>query len=643
MPADFVFPYPGMLGPSGFTRETSVDMWVPMAFSGPMATVQRVVDQSGQIPRGVHWLGAIGRMRPGVTAEQVQTDLGGVAQQLAQTFPQTNQGWGVTVVSAREQTIGTIRPALLVLLAGVGLVLLMSAVNVANLVFARSLAREKEQATRVALGASRARLVQHSIVESLLLALAGGVVGLAVMAWGVRLFVQLAPADLPRVAEISTDWRVVGATFALSLFTGAIVGLLPAFRAASVLPQSALQEHARGATAGRSHQRYRAGLLVAEVAFAVVLTMGAGLLLRSFVSLMNVKPGFDAAHLLTWQINLPERLRTADERRLFYRDLFGRLEQLPGVISVGGTTRLPLGSTSVSTSVEIEGRPTPPAGLPEVEFRRSLHRYFDAMSIPLVRGRGFTADDGPDTTPVAVINQTMARRLFPGEDPIGRHLRTGPAATGPWLEIVGVIGDVRHTGLEQLPAPEMYVSYLQNPPIAPFIVMRAEGDPAALADRVRAEARALDKDLPLFDLRTMTEVRSESVAQRRFIVLLVGAFGLLALILAAVGIDGVMAVAVGERTQEMGVRLALGARPSQLLSMLMLEAARLTTVGIVVGLALTAATMPMIRTQLFGVELTDPLIVAGVPIVLMTIAMMAAVLPALRAARVDPVQVLRKA
>jgi len=307
-------------------------------------------------------------------------------------------------------------------------------------------------------------------------------------------------------------------------------------------------------------------------------------------------------------------VQTADDRRAFYQQFFQRLEQIPGSISVGGTTRLPLGSTSVSTTIEIEGRANPPAGLPEVEFRRSLHNYFAAMGIPVIRGSGFVAEDGPNSPPVAIVNQTMARRLFPGQDPIGQHVRTG--TSGPWIEIVGLIGDVRHTGLEQVPAPELYINYLQNPPVAPFIVIRAEGDPAALADRVRAEARAMDKDLPLFDMRTMTEVRSQSVAQRRFVMLLVSAFGMLALLLAAVGIDGVMSVAVSERVREMGVRLALGARPSQVLAMVVVEAVRLAAAGVGLGLALTWATMPLIRTQLFGVKATDPLIFAVVPIVL---------------------------
>jgi predicted permease len=643
MPPDFVFPYPGMLGPAGFTRVTAVDMWVTMALDGQMAVVQRTRDQNGQLPRGVRWLGAVGRLRSQATLEQARADFSAVARQLEQTYPDTNKGWGTTLVSAREQTVGAIRPALLILLAGVGLVLLMAVVNVANLMLARSLARRKEFATRIALGAGRGRLVQQSIVESLLLAVAGGAVGLLFTRWGLALLVQLAPQDLPRLTEVSPDWRVVGATFSVALIAGAMVGLLPALAAADVDPNSALQENGRSATGSRSHRRYRGALVVAEVALAVVLTAGAALLLRSFVSVLSVNPGFEPDRLLTWQMNIPERLRTSDERRAFYRAFFERIERIPGVVSVGGTTRLPLGSTSVTTSLDIQGKPRAAADLPEVELRRSLHNYFAAMGIPILRGRGFTAADGPASPPVVVINQTLARRLFAGEDPIGQHVRTGAGANSPWMEIVGIIGDIRHSGLERAPAPELYITYLQNPPVAPFIVIRAQGDPAALADVVRAEARAIDKNLPLFDMRTMTDVRSESVAERRFIVLLVTIFGVLALVLAAVGVDGVMSVAVSERTQELGVRLALGAEPRAVVRLVIAQAGRLALAGVALGLALTWAAMPLLRSQLFGVRPNDPVTLAGVPAVLLTVALVAALIPARRAAHVDPVQVLRKA
>ncbi len=641
MPPDFIFPYGGMLGPSGFSRVRTVDMWVPMVLQGPVAVVQRTVDERGQLPRNVHWLGAIGRMKPATTVDQVRADLSAVARQLEQSYPDTNTDWGVSVVPAHEQTVGSVRPALLMLLGCVGLVLLMAAVNVTNLVLARSLARQTEQATRVALGASRSRMRQQSLTESLLLSIAGGALGLLLGRLGVQLLLALAPSNLPRLTEVAIDWRVITATFGLSVLTGLIVGLLPALSAASTHPQGVLQEQGRGNTGSALRRRLRGGLVVAELALAVVVTASAALLLRSFVSLLNVDPGFQPQHLLTWQMNLPTRLQTADERRAFYLDFFTRLQSLPGVTAVGGTTRLPLGSTSVSTSVSIEGRSRPAAEAPEVEFRRSLHNYFEAMGIPILRGRGFTADDLPTTPPVAVINDTMARRLFPGESPVGQRVRLGPSPTSGWVEIVGVIGDVRHLGLEREPAPELYVHYLQNPPVNPFIVIRTARDPAVLTELVRAEARAMDKDLPLYDIRTMMDVRSASVAERRFILLLVGVFGVLALALAAVGVYGVMSVVVTERTREMGVRLALGARASQVLGLVVGQAARLALLGVAIGV-LTAMTLaPLLASQLYGVRPIDPVTFAGVPVVLITIATIAALVPAVRAMRLDPIAALR--
>ncbi|MEQ1911264.1 MAG: ABC transporter permease, partial [Vicinamibacterales bacterium] len=604
-PPDLVFPYPGMLGPSGFTRVTAVDMWVSMAFEGPMAAEQRTVDANGVPLRDVRFLGAIGRRRAGVSIDQVRTDLGAVARQLEAEHPQTNKGWGATINSAHDQTVGGIRPALLLLLGGVALVLLMATVNVANLMLSRSLDRNRELVARVALGASRARLLQQAFTESLLMTSVGGVLGLAVGWSCIRLLTALAPGDIPRLSDIVLDWRVAAVTMGIAVLTGLLIGVLPAATAASVSPQSVLQEYGRGTVGSRRHRRYRAGLLIAEVSFACVLTIGAGLLLRSFQSVLDVDPGFATDRLLTWQMNVPDHFRSADERRAFYRDFFGRIEQLPGVVSVGGTTRLPLGSTSVTTRLEIQGRPLAPADLPEVEFRRALHQYFEAMRIPVVRGRGFNVNDGPAAPPVVVVNGALAQRLFPGVDPIGTFVRTGP--NSPWMEIVGVIGDVRHSGLEQQPAAEMYIPYLQNPPVAPFIVVRTTGDPAALVAGVRAEAQRMDKDLPLFDMRTMEAVRSDALAQRRFITLLVLLFGAMAVVLAAVGVRGVVAVWVNERMHDMSVRLALGASPRQLWRMVMLHAGRLTSVGLIAGLALTWMGMPLLGTMLFGVAPTDAL------------------------------------
>jgi predicted permease len=639
MPPDFVFPYPGMLGASGFTRVTRVDLWTSMVFAGPMAAEQRTVDATGAPVRGLRMLGAIGRLRAGVSIDQARGDLSAVARDLEREYPSTNAGWGTSVASVRDQTVGEIRPALLLLFVGVGLVLLMATVNVANLLLSRSLERRAEYATRIALGAGHGRMLRQSIVESLVLTLVSGTFGLALGLMGIRMLTSVAPADLPRLSDIAPDWHMVLVTLLCALVVGVLIGVLPAVGAATTDPQHALREQARGAIGSRAQRRYRTVLMATQVAVACVLTIGAVLLLRSFASVMKVDPGFNPDRLLTWQMNIPERLATPAERRAFYADFFERIEHLPGVVSVGGTTRLPLGSTSVTTTIDIEGRPVTEARRPEVEFRRALHHYFEAMQIPVRRGRAFDERDGPDAPPTIVINETMARRLFPGEDPVGRRVRQGTSS--PWMEIVGVIGDVRHTGLEDAPPPEMYISALQNPPVAPFIVIRTTGQPGALADVVRAEAQRMDRDLPLYDMRTMDDVRSASVAQRRFIVLLVGLFGAVALVLAAVGIDGVIAVAVSERMPEMSLRLALGADPGQLWRMVVAQSARITVVGLAAGIALTWLAMPMIRGQLFGVQATDPLTFAAVIGLFLAVAIVAAFMPARRAAHAQPADALR--
>ena len=639
MPPDFVFPYGNMFGPSGFTRVTSVDMWLPLAYSGPQAAAHRMLTSAGQVTRSIHWFGSIGRLKSGVTAATAEADLKTVAAQLEHTYPATNKGWSATVVPTIDQTVGSVRSALLLLLGGIAAVLLMAAVNVANLMLARSVAREKELATRAALGAGRGRLIQQCLTESLMFAFAGGGAGLIVMQLGIQGLLAMAPADLPRIDEVTVDLRVLSVTLVTAIVTGIVVGLLPAFSSATIDPRATLQDHSRGAAGGTNRRRARGILVVAEVALAVALTTGAGLLIRSFVSVMNVDPGFKPEHLLTWQMNIPTRLTSPDDRRAFYRDFFARMQALPGVEKVGGTTRLPLGSTSVSTVIEVDGRPTSDAAQSEVEFRRAMHDYFDAMGIPVLRGRGFTSDDGPMAPGVAIINQAMAKRFWPNADPLNQHIRMG--ATQPWLTVVGIIGDVRHTGLEEVPRPELYVNYLQNPPVGPFIVIRTAGDPGALAETVRSEARALDKELPLYDIRTMQALRSETVAQRRFVMILVGVFGALALGLAAIGVYGVMTVIVGERTREVGVRLALGAEPKALLLMIVGQAAKLAALGVLIGVAVVIPAASLLSSQLYGVDALDPSTFVAVIAVLMATAGLAALMPACRAMRVDPVTALR--
>src|SRR5688500_7814163 len=398
-----------------------------------------------------------------------------IADQLAQAYPTTNKGWSATVVRSIDQSVGGIRPALMILLAGIGFVLVMASVNVANLLLARSIAREKELATRAALGAGRARIARQLLTESVLFATVGGLVGLIVMWWTIQALVALAPADLPRMNEVGVDWRVLLAAAVTTMVTGVLVGVLPAMSSASVNPQASLQDASRGSVGGSMRRRARSALVVAEVALAVAITTGSVLLLRSFVSVTNVDPGFETSQILTWQMNLPQHLTNNNDRLAFYRTFFERMEALPGVVSVGGTTRVPLGSTSVSTTVQIEGRPVPAAELPEVQFRRAMHNFFETMGIPLRKGRTFTAEDTATAPPVAVINETMARRLFPNQDPIGQHVRMGPNPSGLWTTIIGVIGDIKHGGLEEEMQPEMYISYLQGAPIGPFIVVRTAG------------------------------------------------------------------------------------------------------------------------------------------------------------------------
>ena len=359
-----------------------------------------------------------------------------------------------------------------------------------------------------------------------------------------------------------------------------------------------------------------------------------------FQKALDVNPGFRVDHLLTLEMNLPQRLTTPEARRAFYATFFERVTAVPGVISAGGTTRIPLGSTSVSSSVEIEGRAVPVAERPAVEFRRALADYFATMGIPVVRGRVFTAADGPTAPPVAVVNETLARTVFAGEDAVGKHVRFGPAPSGPWTTIVGVVGDVRHRRLDADPEPEVYISGMQNPPVAPFIAVRTSGDPAELAGTLRTVARQIDPTLTLYDLRTMSDIRSDSIAEQRFILLLIVSFGALALTLAGIGVYGVMSLAVAQRTQELGIRMALGAGPARLVAMILRDALNLSAAGVGFGILAALALSPFLASQLYGVRPVDPPTFAAIAGLLIAVAFLAALLPARRAIRIDPIQAM---
>jgi predicted permease len=636
MPADFVFPYKTMLGPSGFTRSSDVDAWLPLEF---VAADTRATGLA-PLTRSVRLLSIVGRLKPGVTVRQADAEVRGIAGQLASSYPASNRVVGASVVALHDQAVGAMRPALGLLLGGVGFVLLMACVNLANLLLARSSVRQREMAIRAALGAARMRLVRQTLIETLLLALAGGTLALLAVGWSMSALLALAPGDMPRLAEVHPDRVVLLFTFGLSLVTGLAIGMVPGLAATRPAVQTTLKDAGRGATAGRGQRRLRSLLVSAEVALAVVLTLGAGLLLRSFLSVLAVDPGFQPDHLLTLQLAVPNAYQTPDQQRALYAQLFARIEAIPGVESAGGTTRLPLGSTNVSTKVDVEGRALPPGEWPEVEFRRALRNYFGAMGIPVLRGRTFTPDDGPNAPRVAVINERMARRLFPGEDPIGRRVRFG-STSAPWITIVGVIGDVRHSALEEEPAPELYTWYLQGPPMNPFIVVRASGDAAAIAVAVRAGVQAVDRNIAAYDMRPMAQVRAQSMAERRFVLVLIGAFGVLALVMAAVGIYGVMALVISERRAEIGIRIALGATPGTVLRSVIREGLLLTIAGIAAGLLAATSVVPLLSTQLYGVRPFDAVTLAGVPLLLAAVALLACLVPARRAMTTDPVAALR--
>ena len=636
-PPEFVFPLRDMLWQAGTTTPQAADMWVPMLFEGP-----RFVAAKGGYVRSFHALMAVGRLRPGVTVAAADAELRTHARTLAEQHPDTNTGWGARVVGLHEQATGAVRMGMLVLQAGALLLLLMAAVNVTNLVLARAIARQRELAVRSALGASASQLVRQALIESLLLAGLALVASTIASTWMVRMLVALAPATVPRMTEVGTGAETLMASAGLALVIGVALAIVPAWVAAHADVRGVLQDGSRGSTgASRAGTRLRTTLVVAEVALAVVITIQAGLLFRSFATLLATDPGFTPDHLLTLEMNTPEHLTTVEARRNFYQEWFARVAALPGVDAVGGTTRIPLGSSNVTTSVRAEGNTAPPAALPEVEFRRGSPDYFRAMGMPLVRGRGFLTSDLPTDPGLVVINQTMARLVFGSVDPIGRRLQTGPDPSDTWLTVVGVVGDVRHSSLEAAPPPELYVNRLHNPAHAPFMAVRTTGDPARLVASLRGVATDLDPRLVLYDIRTMDDLRTASLAERRFVLTLVTSFGLLALLFAVVGVYGVLALVVAERAAELGLRMALGAAPASVVRLVVSQALRLTALGVVIGLGAAVGAATAIKSVLVGVTAYDPATYLVVPAVLLLGAAAAAAAPARRALRADPATVLR--
>lgn len=618
--------------PADFRWLEDGDIWRPLA--------QNSVLQRGRAVRVAFF---VGRLKAGVSREQAEAELGNVAARLAEEYPASNSGIGVNIVPLKSEFSGTLRPLLLALLGAVGLVLLIACANVANLLMARARIRARELAVRLALGATRSRIVVQLLTESVLMAILAGVTGLLLAIWGVELLVSLGPVDLARRSEIGIDRAVLFFTILLSVVTGVVFGLVPALHSSGGDLTESLKEGSRG-TKGPGQHRVLSLLVVAEVALSLVVMTASGLLLRSFVKLQGVNPGFNTEKVLSFDLPLPARYsQDAAVRLAFYKQLYSRIEALPGVVAVGDVTRLPLAGRAgnPTSSLAIEGVSVSPGDRPQVDFRRSGHNYFRAMGIPVVSGRVFNERDTPQTELVVVINETAARRFFAGQDPVGKRVGFGNAPEPQWSRIVGIVGDIRHLGLKVEPRPEIYISASQAPPFAPVVVVRTTTDEVAIVPAIRNAIRELDPDVPIFNVLTLQRIRNQSLAQARFQVLLFGLFGGVALFLAVVGVYGVMAYSVSQRTNELGIRLALGARRADVVRLVVGEGAKLAAVGIGLGIPAALAASHLLTGLLYGVRPADALTYVGVSLLLAGVVLVACYLPARRAARVDPMIALR--
>ena len=624
--------------PRGFRLlDTPSELWMPYT-----------LDAKELSQRGFRTLRVIGRLKAGVSVDQASGEMRSIAGRIERQYADTNSGYSTKVVALRDQLVGDIGPTLWTLLGAVVFVLLIACANVASLLLARAGSRDKEIVLRMALGANPARVLRQLLTESVLLALAGGLLGLALAAWGVAMLAQFGPASLPRLAEINIDWRVMAFTLTVSLATGIIFGLAPALLTVRTDLNSVLKTSGRGNTGSRTRALWRNALVTSEIASCVVLLTGAGLLIRSFLQLESVNPGFRPDHVLTMQIALPETRYSGQKVALFYHQLVDRLHALAGVQYAGIARNLPLSGADASLNFVVENRPVESAAeQSRAKYRAASADYFAALGIPLVRGRFFDRTDGERTPGVVIINNTMARRFWPNEDPIGKRMKAGFDGS-QWCTVVGIVGDVKHTGLDAATNAEMYYHYLQIPSeLMGFVegtmtlVLRTQSEPNSMVAAARGEVQKLDPDLAVFNVKTMQDLVGGSLAGARFRTLLLGVFAGIALILAATGLYGVIAYAVTQRTNELGVRMALGAQKSDVLKMVVGEGAQLAAIGIGVGLVVAFPLMRIISRLLFGVNASDPLTFAATSSLILLVALTASYLPALKAIKVDPLAALR--
>jgi len=609
-------------------------VWVPLAFPSEEAA-----------SRGAHYLEVIARMKTGMTLPKAQAEMDTIAARLAQQYPDFNARRGAVVTPLHEEIVGKMKSPLLILLGAVAFVLLIACANVANLLLARAAVRQKEIALRLALGANRARLTKQLLVESVLLSLVGGLVGLGLAYFGLNVLTRFIPQDVAQADTITIDAKVLLFTLAVAVITGLIFGLAPATQASHFNLNETLKEGGRDSGAGVRGKRLRNSLVIAEVATSFILLVGAGLLINSFVHLRTLDPGFRADHLLALNVDLSEvKYPDTQRRTAFFEEVTRRVRTLPGVQSVAVAGNLPFTYNGDSTLIAVEGIPDPPIDQwPDVIYRTVGPGYLATMGIPLVRGRDFNDQDTLDTTPVVVISEKTAKRYWPNEDPIGKRLKTGATASDvPWRTVIGLVKDVRQNDFIAEPKMQMYFSYRQvKDLVANALVVRTSVDPLSLATSVRNTIWAVDKDQPVANIDAMEHIVAGAVARQRFSMLLLAIFAGLALVLAAVGIYGVMSYSVAQQTREIGIRIALGAQRGDVLRMTVKEGLKLVGVGLLIGLISAFVLTRVMESLLFGISATDPVTFGIICVVLLIVATLASYIPALRAATVDPMVALR--
>ncbi len=628
------FRFPGMTGVLlGSWVNQPADIWVPLA-----------LDQGAWNQRGNHYLQAIGRLKRGTMIEQARAEMDTIQQRLEKQYHGNFMGTHTKLVPLQQQSVASIRTALLVLLSAVAFVLLIACANVANLLLARAARRQKEIAIRVALGAGRSRLLLQLLTESSVLAIFGGIVGSLLAMWSVRLLVAgvggEASNSIPGWNDIRVDTTVLAFTLGISLMTGVLFGLVPAWHGTKTSISGSLSEGGRGSSESRRGNRLRSALVVFEIALALMLLIGAGLMIQSFVLLQKVNPGFNPAHVLAMELDLPDSKYSDDPHRAaFFSQLVERVQALPGVESAAASVAVPFVHRGPNWAINVEGRSADPNGKwLTADWSAITPDYFRAMGVPLVKGRVFTAQDTAESQPVIMINAAFARRYLPGQDPVGKRIEVGEKQRA----IVGVATDFRQLGFDAEIRPDMYTPNAQTPwSSSRVIVVRSAGDPVSMMRALRTTVQALDKDLPIITLRSMDTILSSSVAQSRFRTLLMGLFGASALLLATIGIYGVLAYSVSTRLHEIGIRMAIGAQVIDVLSLVIGQGMRLVALGVIIGVLSALALTRVLRSLLYQVAPTDPLTFAAVSLLLVFIALVACWLPARRATKVDPMEALR--